>query len=334
MNQYNKLLAQAAEQFDIWKGSAEEEKDWKCRLIYSICGLMGYASSWDSTLQETPSIEHYKSRIKSVFESYLSLYPEVRFKFCDSNTLVDEIYNISIAAGTIYHLDNHICPPPFKYCEVDGIKLTRGCPIDTIQAVSGIGTYQYDDISLDTSTSFFDMFQINATPLVEKWDQILEEAKWESFEVTADTEFLTMDFSRQNPYWRGTPDKNAFDSLLRIKTETGTLYYLYKLENGRLYSSRLADWKTANNGIRAYSNACLAAHNVLPPITYQTDGTYVLFKPGYLLPPAENSFIKLYSWPTEFTNIDSPFQARKCTLEFFQVLIKTLSLKGYTFEKE
>ena len=34
MNQYNKLLTQAAEQFDIWKGSAEEEKDWKCRLIY------------------------------------------------------------------------------------------------------------------------------------------------------------------------------------------------------------------------------------------------------------------------------------------------------------
>lgn len=334
MNQYNKLLTQAAEQFDIWKGSAEEEKDWKCRLIYSICGLMGYASSWDSTLQETPSIEHYKTRIKSVFESYLSLYPEVRFTFCDPTALADEIYNISIAAGTIYHLDHHICPPPFKYCEVDGIILTRGCPIDNIKAVSGIGTYQHDDISLDTTTSFFEMFQINATPLVKRWTEILEEAKWESFEVTADTEFLTMDFSKRNPYWRGTPDKNAVDSLMRIKTETGTLYYIYRYKDGRLYSSRLADWQIANNGIRSYSNACLAAHNVLPPITYQTDSNCVLFKPGYLLPPAENNFIKLYSWPTDYITIDSPFQARKCSPDVFQLIIKTLSSLGYSFKQE
>lgn len=335
MNRYNNLLTHIAEQFNIWKGSAEEEIDWKCRLIYSVCGLMGYASSWDSTLQEYPSIEHFKSRVKSVFDSYISLYPEVQFKFCAPNVLADEIYDIYISSGAIYHLDHHIRPPSMKCCQVDDVTLTRGCPIDNIGFVSGLGTYQHDDIPFASGEDFFEMYQINTMSLSERWVSELDEAKWEILENPSGAEYLKMDFSKRNPqYWLDTPDEKASDSLMRIKTETGTMYYQYKFEGDRLYGRRLSEWKTANNGIRNYSNACLAAHNSLPSISYTEYGNLVRFKPGYLFPPIENSFVRLYSWPTDYITINSPFQARTCSPEVFHVIYKALSSIGYTFEKE
>ena len=49
MNKYNGLLSAVADKYYINKGTQETENDWKTRLVYSICGMMAYASLWDDS---------------------------------------------------------------------------------------------------------------------------------------------------------------------------------------------------------------------------------------------------------------------------------------------
>ena len=75
MNKYNGLLLKVSRQYHILRGTQETEEEWKTRLVYSICGMMAYASLWDNT-EEPISIVHLKRRIRSVLGSYKSLYPK------------------------------------------------------------------------------------------------------------------------------------------------------------------------------------------------------------------------------------------------------------------
>lgn len=47
MNEYNSLLSSAAHKYHIRQGKYETENDYKTRLVYSICGMMAYASLWE-----------------------------------------------------------------------------------------------------------------------------------------------------------------------------------------------------------------------------------------------------------------------------------------------
>ena len=56
MNKYNGLLSAVAQKYNIRRALQEAENDWKTRLIYSVCGMMAYASLWDETEDEPVSI--------------------------------------------------------------------------------------------------------------------------------------------------------------------------------------------------------------------------------------------------------------------------------------
>ena len=49
MDKYNGLLSKVSQQYQIFKGNHETPDEWKTRLVYSICGMMAYASLWDDT---------------------------------------------------------------------------------------------------------------------------------------------------------------------------------------------------------------------------------------------------------------------------------------------
>ena len=44
MKKYNGLLSTIAQKYHILKGTHETDDEWKTRLVYSICGMMAYAS--------------------------------------------------------------------------------------------------------------------------------------------------------------------------------------------------------------------------------------------------------------------------------------------------
>ena len=77
MNKYNGLLSSVANKYQIHKGKQETENDWKTRLVYSICGMMAYASLWDDSEEEPVSIVHLKRKVRSMLSSYKSMYPEL-----------------------------------------------------------------------------------------------------------------------------------------------------------------------------------------------------------------------------------------------------------------
>ena len=92
MNQYNGLLSAVARQYGILRGTNEEESEWKTRLIYSICGMMAYASLWDDS-EETVSIIHLKRKVKNILSNYKLLYPELSGSLPVSYTHLDTKQN-------------------------------------------------------------------------------------------------------------------------------------------------------------------------------------------------------------------------------------------------
>ena len=56
MNKYNGLLSSVAHKYHICKGARETENEWKTRLVYSICGMMAYASLWDDPVEGANTI--------------------------------------------------------------------------------------------------------------------------------------------------------------------------------------------------------------------------------------------------------------------------------------
>ena len=77
MNKYNGLLTSVARKYNIYKGTQETDNDWKTRLVYSICGMMAYASLWDKSTEDTITIVHLKRKVRSTLLSYKSIYPEL-----------------------------------------------------------------------------------------------------------------------------------------------------------------------------------------------------------------------------------------------------------------
>ena len=98
MDKYNGLLLKVSRQYHILRGNQETSDEWKTRVVYSICGMMAYASLWDDT-EESISIVHLRRRIRSVLGSYKSLYPELFGSLPqNSEELEEEITNQFLSA--------------------------------------------------------------------------------------------------------------------------------------------------------------------------------------------------------------------------------------------
>lgn len=111
MNKYNGLLLTVSHKYCIHKGTQETEDDWKTRLVYSICGMMAYASLWDDSEEEPISIVHLKRKVSSMLASYKSMYPELSGSLPNvSEKLEDEIADLFLSAGVVYHRPNRIAP--------------------------------------------------------------------------------------------------------------------------------------------------------------------------------------------------------------------------------
>ena len=96
--------------------------------------------------------------------------------------------------------------------------------------------------------------------------------------------------------------------------------------------SPLPQWQTVSFNYSSLANACLAAYGKLPPIEYAADGDLIHVRQGYLLPPRELNFLKLYSWPETFISEKRDFN-RKLTLEVFDAIKSVLTDEGYKFKK-
>ena len=332
MNQYNGLLSAVARQYGILRGTNEEESEWKTRLIYSICGMMAYASLWDDS-EETVSIIHLKRKVKNILSNYKLLYPELSGSLpYRSEELENEIENLFQSAGVAYHNPYRIAPSINREELFCGILFQRGVALDNISCVSGIGFYsrQQGEATYD---GVKDMFGLETENLQALWNMTLSASSWKPASAFAyNTEYLRLKPPFSRKYWVNEPDKTGVVSILRTGVKGSELYYLYRYTSKGLEASPLPHWMVESHNYRSLACACLSAYGTLPPIEYSEDGAIVHLHMNYLLPPQELEFLKLYSWPDTCVSLPCNFR-RKLSSEVFVAIRNILSDEGYEFTK-
>lgn len=331
MDKYNGLLSKVSQQYHIFRGTQETEDEWKTRLIYSICGMMAYASLWDDT-EEPISIVHVKGRIRSILCSYKSLYPELSETLpYTPEELEEEITNQFLSAGVVYHRPNRIAPSKKHEEHFGGVLFQRGIALDDITCVSGIGFYSKQDGGA-LSHNIKSMFGLEQKNLQTLWQMTLSAASWEAnplFEFG--TEYLRLKPPFSRGYWVNEPDKTGVVSILRTGMKGSQLYYLYRYVDAELEVSPLPQWQVENYNYRTLACACLSNYETLPPIEYFENGALVHIRMNYLLPPRELEFLKCYSWPETCTSLPCNFR-RKLSTEVFAAIKTILSDEEYEFK--
>lgn len=329
MNKYNGLLSEVANKYNIRRGMHEAEINWKTRLVYSICGMMAYASLWDESEDEPVSIIHLKRRIRRVLSDYKTMYPELANSFpYVSADLEDEIAGQLLSTGMVYHRPNRIAPSMRREESYCNIVFQRGISLDSICCVSGIGLYSRQECVSDAD-GIQSMFGLERETLHALWNSTLANTDWKvapTFEQSIEYLRLKPPFSQG--YWEKRPDTTGTVSMLRTDMEGSQLYYLYRYRHNAMEISPLPKWQVENSHYRSIACACLQSYGTMPPIDYVEDGELVHLRLNYLLPPHELGLVKLYSWPEVCTSLPCDFR-RKLTTELFVAVKKILSDKGY-----
>lgn len=336
MNKYNGLLLKVAHQYHIFKGDQESDNEWKTRLVYSICGLMAYASLWDGT-EEPISIVHLKNRVHSTIASYRSMYPELAESFFRyPEELTDEITDQFKKSGVVYHRSNRITPSIKREEAFGKILFQRGVALDDISFVSGIGFYSMNANEMNPEKIKI-MFGLETQDLKTLWKNTISEASWSTgMELDYNTQYLRLKPPYTQRYWVEWPDRSGAVSVLRSGMKGSELYYLYRYMNESLEVSPLKEWQVKIYGTeerynyRTLACACLSTYGTLPPIEYLEDGPLVHVRMGYLLPPRELGFLKLFSWPDKCSRLPCDFK-RQISSEVFHAIKDVLSEEGYEF---
>lgn len=119
----------------------------------------------------------------------------------------------------------------------------------------------------------------------------------------------------------------------------------YRYYNGQYQQKAIPEWKTqdfshsypGSYGEHArIMSALLKSYDMLPPVRVSSAGDLVDIKIGYRLPPSEEDFFKLYSWPVRY---DFPIRSpqiftRQMAKEVYPVFRHVLESIGYCFAEE
>lgn len=336
MNKYNGLLTEIAKNLHISQGDTEKEIEYKCRIIYSAVGRLAYASLLDLLEEDVPvSVTHFKRRIEKSMGYYLNIYSETEALIPNTAEIVsefsEEMYELFLKTGQFYHSPHRLSPAVYEYAAVNNILFTRGAALADETATSGLGTYRH--ISGDCSEIYdvIRMFGLAEGKFYSYWKSVISNANWRTSDLSCEAEYLNHDLSYVMQYWIDQAIQDGTVSMMRTKDKA--LYYLYKFENNKLFVHQLPDWQTQNEENRALTNGCLYSYGKLPASTFRIDGNLVYFNIGYLYPPAEMNFIKLYSWPKHFSGKNKVF-CRVFSKEVFfsiKIIFETI---GYIFVEE
>ena len=299
MNRQNNLIPIMARRYRIERGTTEPVEQWQMRVIYSVLGQMADASLWDKTEDDQPiSVVHFKSRMKDLLESYCGIFNGLRKLFgYNYENLLEEIYNVQLEGGKIYHSAYRLSPASYSAAVVDDVLFARGMAPDEQQLVSGQGTYLLSSNNKE-SVPLPEMFQLPDQTLTETWRYLVKTAKWNQFRPNDITEFLRTDPPFKYGYWQREKPVAQEVTLIRMGMNGNGFYYLYQEKGGQAFVSQLPVWMTEDHFYRRVSNALLSAKQSLPAATYHEDGAIVMLSLQYLPAAEELNLIKLYSWPT------------------------------------
>lgn len=279
-----------------------------CQIIYSVAGKMALASLWDQSEQEDDiSIRHFKRRARKVLDAYCAVYPSVKFLIPDEKDgLIDDMYDIYYRTGHFYHSAHRISPAAPAMAVYQNCVLYRGVVPDAPLFMSGLGSYAVRREKQEVSVST--MFDLQRQPFDAYLDEILGSSQWETARFPDDAEYLRLDPPFQRGYWQQQAIRDGRITLVRYGSPS-KIFAFFKYENGISKQKVIPHWLLRNDHAQAPENyeeyrriatALLMRTGTLPPIKVKSEKDFVEISVGYRLPPTEEAFFRLYSWPSSY----------------------------------
>lgn len=310
-----------------------------CQIIYSVAGKMALASLWDHSEGDNDvSIQHFKRRIQKVLDAYSAVYPAARFLLPeDKNGLIDDIYDIYLRTGYFYHSSHRISPAAPAKAGYQNCILLRGAVPDAPLCMSGLGYYAVRKEQTECPVSV--MFDLQKQSFEDYLSELLGNSDWESASFPEDTEYLRLDPPFQRGYWQQRPVRDGRITLVRYGSPN-KLYAFGRYDNGVVQQKAIPYWRLRNDHAqdpdnyeeyRRISTALLMRYGTLPAVTAKRKADLVEVSVGYRLPPTEEAFFRLYSWPSSY-DISPQSQklfTRKMSKEVFPVFKNHLESLGY-----
>lgn len=337
----NDLIASIGRQLNIPK-SADDE--WVCQIVYSVAGQMALASLWDrSEDNSSVSLQHFKNRIAQVFDAYKSIYPKIGFLLPEDRTsLIGEMYSIYLRNGFLYHSAYQISPATPTMATCGNLTLHRGSSPDAKLFMSGLGFYSTQKSTSDRTVA--NMFGLQEQAFERYLEDLLAHSEWETIDWPDNAEFLRLDPPFKWGYWQQIPSKDSRISLARYG-EPNKIFAFYRYDNGVYQQKIIPEWRiqdyfssdTGSYGeYRRIAIALLKQYGTLPEIKAKDIGSLMEIKVGYRLPPSEEEFFKLYSWPVryDFTSKSPQVFTRKMAKQIYPMFKHELETLGYCFVEE
>lgn len=337
----NNLIDSISKQLNIPKTA---DSEWICQIVYSVAGQMALASLWDYNENHTSiSIQHFKNRMSQIFDAYEGIFPQIsHYLPRDKSDLLEELYSIYLRTGFLYHSAYQISPAVEAHATCGNLSVYRSPSLDAQFFMSGLGFY-YPKIH-PSDLSVAEVFGLQTQSFESYLDELLATGEWEEINWPDNAEFLRLDPPFSRGYWHQTPDNSSRVSLARYG-EPNKLFAFYRYYEGRYQQKPIPEWRlrdwfsnsTGNNGeYRRIAIALLMRYNTLPAIQAKTVGNITEIKVGYRLPPSEEEFFKLYSWPIRY-DFSSSFPqvfTRKMAKQVYPMFKQTLEMLGYCFVEE
>lgn len=336
------VFERLADDLGIKKGKTEESLSWKCRIAYSVSVKRGLDALWekedDVEQNGTVSLLHITRTIKQVFRAFHVLCPEMeavmqdfmQLHISDGESLEELVSELLQKGGCFYHSPYRAAPAIFARAQLAGTVFLRGLPLGKVRCMSGAGMYAKAPIGgcpEDVAT----LFGLRKILSGKDMDHLETSLPKQYREHMNSCKFLNL--SRKNgKYWKDRPDKGV-TSLARRVDEFEKVYTLYQYDGSRFLCQALPEYWHSGTHYIALAIALLSREGTLPAIAVKDDGPVVSLRLNYLLPPAEETFFRLYSWP-DMARKRNPYFSRVMTrpvFETFQILMTHL---GYTFLEE
>ena len=323
---------------NIYKGDDERPELWHCRIAYSVSAIHGLNSLWEQEKQYEGSIslDHIRSAIDQTLACFRKLFPHIEdsMGYLDANKKLSiQIQEILLNGGCLYYNSPRVAPVVMA-CAFENkseISFLRGICPGHKYSMSGAGYYQ-EGISENINRDILSMFNLQILLTQEELNQLWGHLHGECRSLLENYEFLCLSPEKfHNGYWKNRPDKNIL-SLMR-KRYTKHSYSLYYFD-GHMFHCRLLPeyWNTYSRYlflVASLLNKKIAFFKI------RHKKNLVTVKPNYLLPPAEEAFFRLYSWPDFDINQEDRghFTPRIMSKHVYDAFHNILTHLGYHFQE-
>lgn len=259
-----------------------------------------------------------------------------------------------IATGVVYHAPHLVCLAPslLSVRDANGVALGRNVGLAVNSRMSGVGTYllcddSYQEVPELPVEEMYNLQRQSLMQLCAEYDSL----PWEDREYGEYFDFVSVSDAYRVPVWSPRL-ANQEISLLRLKKHFDECK-LCRRENNLFQIKNLPAWFITDFRPQGRTNlspgeyvrvvnALKKQRGNLPPIGFQKRGFYTKLTLFAVLPPSEQDWLCLYSWPGK-VNMDQLSSGKDYSIfdnfnrimvsDVFEPVKACLEKIGYTFRE-